>query len=326
MPAGPITPRLQLRRVFLRAAIVCLAVGGVVAAGALLLNQFNETTARILGTLVALAFHCGVAMFLLGRMSMGPSALYAQVTLVAFAAELLLLLYCIWIRPYYSGEEYFTLLFLCIAAVLARPGAALVERRIGPPGLGWATLAAVAGALVLSLITVWVRMPRGDMAQAAGTASIVAFTMSQFAWLVAAGAGTREGAARWLMVVCLIAAGFVAAGIIAMIWDSELAREELTVRILGAFGVVDGCSALVLVVMARLRGTPAAVGAVSAVRDVWLRCPRCATEQNVEIGAGACEACGLKIEVRVESTHCATCGYALANLPSRVCPECGTGF
>ncbi|MCC6659943.1 MAG: hypothetical protein IT437_03555 [Phycisphaerales bacterium] len=57
MHPSPITPRLRLRRVFLRAAIASLVVGGVIAVAALLLNRFNDQTGRILLTLAALAFH-----------------------------------------------------------------------------------------------------------------------------------------------------------------------------------------------------------------------------------------------------------------------------
>ncbi|HRT41019.1 MAG TPA: hypothetical protein P5223_03055, partial [Phycisphaerae bacterium] len=53
---------LRLKRVFLRTLVISLTVCALVAVGALLLGTFNETTAKVLTTLGALAVHSGAAM------------------------------------------------------------------------------------------------------------------------------------------------------------------------------------------------------------------------------------------------------------------------
>ena len=53
---------LRLKKIFLRALIVSLVTGTLIAVGVLLFGQFNQTTNRILGTLGVLALHSGIAM------------------------------------------------------------------------------------------------------------------------------------------------------------------------------------------------------------------------------------------------------------------------
>ena len=54
--------RLRLKKVFLRTLVLSLTACALVAVVALLIGTFNETTARILSTLGALAVHSGMAM------------------------------------------------------------------------------------------------------------------------------------------------------------------------------------------------------------------------------------------------------------------------
>ena len=322
MPA-PITPRLQLRRLFLRAAIASLAIGGLIAVAALLLNQFNQTTGRILGTLAALAFHCGIAIAILHNMDKGRAIPMMRVSLGLFGASFAVLILAIWgLRDRYIVQAVGSTLFLTGAYILAVPGATVLDRRAAP-ALGWAAVGLPAFALLLTLITTWTQGRDDTLNRAAGTAGIAAFTAAQFALLFLMRA---TEVLRWLYLIALSAASLAAIGVSVLIWEVGGAPDEAFIRVLGAIGVVDACSTLVLIVMARLRGTPADAAVVSQVRNIRLRCPRCAQEQELPLGGSACCACGLKISVSIEATNCAKCGYALENLPGRTCPECGTPF
>lgn len=323
---SPITPRLELRRLFLRAAIASLAIGGLIAVAALLLNQFNETTGRILGTLAALAFHCGIAIALLNNMDKGRAIPLMRMSLGLFGLSFAVLLTAIWMnRGSWIGEALATTGFLTGAHLLATPGGTILDRRAAP-ALGWAAIGLPAVALVLALIATWINSRDDMLIRAAATAGLAAFTSAQFALLYLMRA---TEVLRALYLAVLASAAFLALGISLLIWQPDawaLVVGEAAWRILGAVGVIDACSTLVLIVMARLRRTPAQAAVVGAITDIWLRCPRCSQEQDLPLGNSACCACALKITVSIEATNCAKCGYTLANLPSRLCPECGTPF
>lgn len=323
MASAPVNPRLRFKRAFLIAAIASLGLGGAIAVAALLLNSFNETTGRILGTLGAMAYHCGAAIAIMAALEKGRGVTVMRVSLGLFAASFAVLVAAIWVfRDDTIFRALASTLFLTGAHALATPGARVLDQGRAP-ALGWATVGSSAGALLLSLIAVWVRGGDETLARAAGTAGLAAFTAAQCSLLVNLRAAE---VLRALYLVTLGAAVTLAAGISVLIWAPQYAEGESAVRLLGAIGVVDAVSTLVLIVMVRLRGTPAAAAVVSEVRSIWLRCPRCSQEQELALGDSACGACGLKISVKVEATTCATCGYALRDLPGRVCPECGTRF
>src|SRR5262249_36967024 len=138
---APITPRLQLRRLFLRAAIASLAIGGLIAVAALLLNQFNETTRRILGTLVALAFHCGIAIVLLHNMDKGRAIALMRACLALFALSFAALMLAIWaLRDRYIVHAVGSTLALTGACILTLPGGSILSRPGAPRALGWAAV------------------------------------------------------------------------------------------------------------------------------------------------------------------------------------------
>ncbi len=277
LSASPITPRLHLRRLFLRAAIASLAIGGLIAVAALLLNQFDETTGRILGTLVALAFHCGAVIAILHNMDKGRAIPLMRIALALFTTSLAILVLAIWgLRDRYIVHAIATTLFLTFAYTLAIPGAAVLDRRTAP-ALGWAAVGLPAFALLIALITTWNSGNDDTLNRAAGTAGIAAFTAAQFSLLYLMRA---TEVLRALYLVTLAAACMAAIGVSILIWEAGGEPDEAFIRVLGAIGVVDACSTLVLIVMARLRGTPAAAAVLSQVKSVHLHCPRCAQEQD----------------------------------------------
>lgn len=55
---------------------------------------------------------------------------------------------------------------------------------------------------------------------------------------------------------------------------------------------------------------------------VKLTCPRCGSEQTLGTGGDRCSACGLAVQIEVESPRC-RCGYLLIGIAGDACPECG---
>jgi hypothetical protein len=229
----------------------------------------------------------------------------------------------IWaLRDRYIVHAFGSTLSLTGACILMLPGGSILSRAGAPRALGWAAVGLPAAALVLVLLMIW-SDGEETFSRVAGTGAIAAFTAAQFALLYVMRANE---VLRPLYLTALAAASFLALGLFILIWQPDRIEGEMAVRILGAVGVVDACSTLVLIVMVRLRRTPHEAAVIGQVREIHLRCPRCAQEQDLPVGSASCCACGLKIAIAIEATNCANCGYALKDLPSRVCPECGTPF
>ena len=60
--------------------------------------------------------------------------------------------------------------------------------------------------------------------------------------------------------------------------------------------------------------------------NMFVRCPRCACEQEVEMGESRCVGCKLRFVIEVEEPVCPKCAYNLRGLARPVCPECGTAL
>jgi ssDNA-binding Zn-finger/Zn-ribbon topoisomerase 1 len=81
---------------------------------------------------------------------------------------------------------------------------------------------------------------------------------------------------------------------------------------------------MALLVLTRLNRRVDFEPASPELSEMTVVCPRCRRKQAVPIGNSACEACGLRISIRIEDPRCPQCEYLLYGLTSDRCPECGT--
>lgn len=102
------------------------------------------------------------------------------------------------------------------------------------------------------------------------------------------------------------------------------ADEDMLARLTGAAGILAGCGTLALAVLARLNRRVEYEPVTGDTLQIVLFCPRCRSKQVLPVGDGVCQACALRIHVRVEEPRCERCGYLLYGFTSDRCPECGT--
>ncbi len=316
--------RIRLRKLFLRGLVTSLTSCALIAVGVLLFGEFNETTGRILGTLLALAVHSGIAMFCADTLERQRWPMLSRIGLAAFAANFVVLIIAIW---WPGGPDVEALRAMATTGVLAAayvvaiPCADLYERGLrrfwSLPGLVTCTL-----GCAMAVTCIW-----GEDADAiwfgklTAVVCIVAFTFAQMCILV----GIRGSVLlERLFILTAICAWIVAALLaILIVWEIE---DDLLLRVLGAGGVLDACGSLSLLILAKLQQVGKRETLQTVAARVELRCPRCTMEQTVDAGASTCTSCGLKFRIEVEEPRCAHCDYLLWQLPERRCPECGTEF
>jgi hypothetical protein len=316
--------RLRLKRLFLRTMIVSLTVCALVAVGALLFGKFNETTARILGTLGALALHSGFAMVCAHSLERRRWPKLSTVGLALFGVNFAVLITCIW-WPNVREETLFRALattgWVVAFYLSAMPCADLFERSVRRV-LSAGGLGACGAAFLMTLICTWAERAESEVfGKATAVVCFVAFSFAHTCLLVRVPGAGKIG---WLLnavIACVWAVAATAS--VMVIWEIE---DEFWFRVLGALGVLDASGTLALAIMVKLRQIGKIQKLQSAAARVELRCPRCATMQTVDAGASKCGACGLKFRIEIEEPRCAKCDYLLWQLPERRCPECGTPF
>ncbi len=324
IPLAATSQRLRLKRWFLLTLVISLSVCAFVAVLVLLLGEFNDTTVRILLTVMALALHSGVALACAAFLEARLWPQYSGFGLVLFAANFALLVTCIWWpggldTP--AARAIATTGVLLGYYIIGIPAADLRERQQWPAS-GRVGLYAVGIAAGLLLACVW-----GDagfdlkFAKITGIAAVIAGTLAHTCLLLRIPGGLTLA---WVFRLALASAWAVAAfAVVAIIWEP---RAEAFYRVFGACGVIDACATLALLILAKIRQVARTQELVTAPPRLELRCPRCRAEQQLEAGNTACTSCGLKIRIRIEEPRCAKCDYRLWNLPERRCPECGTEF
>ncbi len=127
----------------------------------------------------------------------------------------------------------------------------------------------------------------------------------------------------WLRIGTLLAGAATAVLSELIVFDFD---DEIVTRSDAAAAILASCGTLALVVLARLNRRVDFEPLPHEMRHITVFCPRCRKKQSLELGAAACKACGLRIEVRAEEPRCAQCGYLLYKLTSDVCPECGASI
>jgi hypothetical protein len=322
--AQEMLPRVRLKRWFLRTLVASLTTCALVAVVALLLGQFNETTARILLTLGGLALHSGVAMSCAAAIERRLWPKLSLFGLFAFGVNFCVLMAGIWWpggldAP--AARAMLTTGALLGYFVLAIPAADLQERHQWRL-LSAAGLVACGVGFGMLLVCIWAE-PTGDLtfAKLTGIVAVIAASLAHTCLLVRVPGGASLD---WLFratVACVWAVAGMAA---VAIWLEP--EEEAFFRVFGALGVMDASGTLSLLILAKLRQLGAAGGLQSTPARIDIACPRCTKRQVVDAGKARCCACGLKITIEIEEPRCGRCGYLLWQLPERRCPECGMAF
>jgi len=318
--------RLRLKRLFLRALVISLAAGAAVGAGALLLPiPFNRTTQNILGTLAALAVHCGMAMSCADALEKRRWPRLSATMLVLLAPSLIVLLACIWYsapRDDLLARGVFTTLILLLAYPVAIPSADLLERG-QRRAVAAVALSTCPAAVLLLLSATWTDgfFDSEALGKLTVTACIVALSCAHMCLLLRAPGSAALGTLMHATVGCL---WLVAVLISWAIWAKV--EDEWYYRVLGALSVLDVGGSLGVLILAKLRQVNRLETLETTVPRVELRCPRCTLLQTVDAGASRCAGCGIKFRIDVEEPRCEKCGYLLWQLPERRCPECGTPF
>lgn len=151
-------------------------------------------------------------------------------------------------------------------------------------------------------------------------ASVVAFTNLCLYCPLKEGQG-------WVRVGAILSATVTAAALDASFVDIKLLHagyaDAFLFRIASAGGILCGCSALALVVLARINRGVDYEPLAAEILTVDLVCPRCRKKQAVRLGDSVCAGCALRISIRIEEPRCPKCGYLLFQLTSPRCPECG---
>ncbi|MDX2117280.1 MAG: hypothetical protein SFY96_03750 [Planctomycetota bacterium] len=104
--------------------------------------------------------------------------------------------------------------------------------------------------------------------------------------------------------------------------------ESVEVRIGAAFGILAVAGMVSLFIVDRLHRRPNGVRVrqIAGIAAVHCTCPRCQKEQSAPLGASRCVGCGIVLTVGVSEPRCPQCDYALADILTDVCPECGTAL
>lgn len=188
----------------------------------------------------------------------------------------------------------------------------------------WLGIVAAVFAGAIWLLDAWLRVGSdpGFVAFATLTsiASVVAFTNLCLYCPLKEGQG-------WVRVGAILSAMVTATALDASFVDIKLLHagyaDAFLFRIASAGGILCGCSALALVVLARINRGVDYEPLAAEILTVDLVCPRCRKKQAVRLGDSVCAGCALRISIRIEEPRCPKCGYLLFQLTSPRCPECG---
>ncbi len=316
--------RLRLKRIFLLALVISLTAGALVAVVALISFGFGDRTMRILGTLFALAFHSAVAMVCALSLERRWWPALSVAGLILFAASFALDAGCIWL-PGLSEEQSLRAAGSTAALsgyfVLAIPCASLRERRRAAP-VALAGLATCVVGLLMLLACIWATEHESELfGKATAIVALVAFSFAHTSLLLHVRPVPSLSILRTGCIVCVWALALWATRMIL-----EWTDDQVSIRGLGALGVLDACGSLALFILAKVKQVQKIENLTTAPAQLEICCPRCTARQVVAAGASKCGACGLKFRIEIEEPRCAKCDYLLWQLPERRCPECGTPF
>lgn len=130
------------------------------------------------------------------------------------------------------------------------------------------------------------------------------------------------------LVGTAVALGWTLALVIGVIFFANVINEDLSGRIIGVLAILTTCATLLcgIVAIARFGRSRASGPDAPLIAELELVCPVCAASQRAKVGDDRCTVCACRFQIKVTPVNCPGCGYALADLPERRCPECGHAF
>ena len=210
------------------------------------------------------------------------------------------------------------------ASILGLASAMPWERRRWHP-VGPAGMAAVAAALVLVLVAIWIE-PSGEQEwfyKLMGVGCVIGVAVPHVGLLSLARLRPQY---EWVRIATVTAVGLLASMIILAITliDPWNAWSDALYRGIGAVAIVVVCGTIAMPIMHRVSAIRVREAVTTVQLALSITCPRCDLTQELSVGRSQCASCGLGFNIEIEEAQCSTCGYPLHQLTSAVCPECGT--
>lgn len=206
------------------------------------------------------------------------------------------------------------------ASILGLASAVPWERRrwhpIGPAGMG-----AVAVALVLVLIAIWIEPSWRQewFYDLLGVACVIGVALPHAGLLSLARLRPQY---RWVRVASVTGICLLASLITVVILTEP--RGDKWFRGMGALAIVVVCGTIAMPIMHRVSAIRVRESVTTVQLALSITCPRCDLTQELSVGRSKCASCSLGFRIEIEEAQCRTCGYPLHGLESAVCPECGT--
>lgn len=207
------------------------------------------------------------------------------------------------------------------ASILGLCAAIPWERRLWHP-IGPLAMTAVAIALAMTLIAIWTELSPWKYEPYFDTMFILCVLGVALPHMGLLSLARLQREYQWVRretILAIILLGLqIDASILANIDNGQW------YRVMGILGIAVVCGSIAVPVLHRVSTMRSREHVRTVELMLSLTCPRCDTIQTLPAGRSRCSHCGLRFNIDIEEDQCKHCGYALYQLTSPVCPECGT--
>lgn len=321
-----------LRRWSLIVLVGAVAGLGMAGIGVIMFAYDSESIYRILGTAGVLG---AAALLVLAMTDRAQRHLvhmwFFHVVLTGTVVHTVLDIIAIWFESRHFGERAFFSSFAFLGAtILATPAALALRRRLALPVCG-VGLAIALVALLWTEADLWFNLSTTFRWHSPSSYQL-AYRITATLWILAlipahacivllADSGRAPSPLRW----SAIAFGAITGAALSYRVLFDLSDDDLLLRGIAAGAIFTTVLTVVTLVASRFRAYRERAARGAAI-PIELTCPACQSNQTLATGDSACSQCGCQFSIKVTPKACLGCGYSLANLRDRTCPECGRGF